>query len=338
MKKNFYGNWDGHICQDIYLSNHSPVIMAGPCMLESKELGFKIAEFIKERCTKLKLPYIFKTSYDKANRTSAASFRGPGLEKGMNWLQELKDKFNVPILVDVHSPKEAIESAKVADILQIPAFLFQQRELLEAAASTGKVIQIKKGQWATSEEMIQVARYLSDVCKNPKVILVERGTCFGYNNLTVDFRSLVDMKNQGHAVVFDSTHSVQLPGAGDGKSSGLRDMVPPLVKAAFGVGVHGLFMEVHENPTQALSDADTQVSMEMATLILDDVMQMIGCSTRLLHDLNNPLMVILNTAQYLKTEMQQNGELKKEMMISFLEKIESSVEKASKIIKVLKHD
>jgi 2-dehydro-3-deoxyphosphooctonate aldolase (KDO 8-P synthase) len=269
--KTYYGNWDGQICKDIFFSENKPVIMAGPCMLERKELGLKVAQFLIKKCKELNLPYVFKTSYDKANRTSSNSTRGPGLEKGVQWLRELKEELSIPVLIDVHSPQQAIEAASVADIIQIPAFLCQQKELLAAAASTGKTVQIKKGQWASSEVMLEIARYLVKECKNPKVILVERGTNFGYNNLVVDFRNLVEMRKHGNAVVFDATHAVQLPGAGDGKSSGLREMVPPLVRAALAVGVDGIFMEVHEDPAKALSDADTQISMETAELILNDI-------------------------------------------------------------------
>ncbi|MES2615149.1 MAG: 3-deoxy-8-phosphooctulonate synthase [Bdellovibrionota bacterium] len=271
QNKIYAGNWDGEICKGVYLSEQRPLIMAGPCMLETRELGFEMAEFLKNKCSKMNLPYVFKTSYDKANRTSSNGVRGPGFEKGSQWLREIKEEFGVPILIDVHTPSEAIQAAQIADIIQIPAFLCQQRELLAAAASTGKTIQVKKGQWTSAQEMLEVAKYLVEQCGNPKVILVERGTNFGYNNLVVDFRNLVDMKKFGNAVVFDATHAVQLPGAGDGKSSGLRDMVPHLVKAAVAVGVDGVFMEVHSNPAQALSDADTQLSPKAAELILEDI-------------------------------------------------------------------
>lgn len=273
-KKLFCAHWDGQITQEVSFSHHTTVVMAGPCMLESRDLGFKTLKFLKEKCAQANLPYVFKTSYDKANRTSAKGIRGPGIEKGKQWLKELKEEFQVPILVDVHSPEQALDVAKIADIIQIPAFLCQHRQLLAAAASTGKIVQVKKGQWASSETMLEVARYLTQECGNPKVVLVERGTNFGYNNLVVDFRNLVEMRKLGHVVVFDATHSVQLPGAGEGKSSGLREMVIPLIKAAMAVGVDGVFMEVHENPQNALSDADTQVSMETADVIIKNILQL----------------------------------------------------------------
>lgn len=269
----YAGNWDGIFANNTGLSPHKPLIMGGPCMFENRELGFKIGRFLKEKCQQLGLPYVFKSSFDKANRTSQNTARGPGLEQGLQWLAELKQELRVPVLTDVHSPEQAIAAGKIVDVIQIPAFLFQQRELLAAAASTGKVVQVKKGQWACAQEMIEVANYLLS-CGNNKVTLVERGTNFGYNNLVVDFRNLIDMKSQGHGVIFDATHAVQLPGALEGKSSGLRHMVRPLVRAALAVGVDGIFMEVHKCPEKALSDADTQISMELAEVILEDIAAM----------------------------------------------------------------
>ncbi|APJ03558.1 3-deoxy-8-phosphooctulonate synthase [Silvanigrella aquatica] len=269
----FPGNWDGKIANNITLSRKSPIIIAGPCMLESLSLGLEVGSFLKAKCAELNLPYVFKSSYDKANRTSVKSVRGPGLHAGLEWLQHIRQELNVPVLTDVHSSAQALEAGKYVDIIQIPAFLCKQRELLVAAASTGKVLQIKKGQWATSEEMIEIANFLQK-CGNPKVILVERGSCFGYNNLVVDFRNLVEMNKEGHAVIFDATHAVQLPGAAGGKSSGLRHMVHPLTRAALAVGVEGIFMEVHSNPEAALSDADTQLSMDLAEKILVDIANM----------------------------------------------------------------
>jgi 2-dehydro-3-deoxyphosphooctonate aldolase (KDO 8-P synthase) len=270
----FPGNWDGNIANNVTLSRIRPIIIAGPCMLETLSLGLEVGSFLKKKCEELNLPFIFKSSYDKANRTSTKSVRGPGMETGLNWLKQIRHELNVPTLTDVHSGEQAIEAGKHVDVIQIPAFLCKQRELLVAAASTGKVIQIKKGQWASSEEMIEIANFL-EKCGNPKIILVERGSCFGYNNLVVDFRNLVEMHKEGHAVIFDATHAVQLPGAAGGKSSGLRHMVHPLARAAIAVGVEGIFMEVHKNPDKALSDADTQLSMELAETILNDIASML---------------------------------------------------------------
>lgn len=271
----FPGNWDGKITDQVILSKKRPIIIAGPCMLESLNLGIEVCSFLKNICNKLNFQFIFKSSYDKANRTSASSLRGPGLESGLQWLTQIKNKFNVPILTDIHTAEQALIAGKYVDVLQIPAFLCKQRELLACAASTGKVIQIKKGQWASPEEMLDVANFLHK-CGNSKIILVERGSCFGYNNLVVDFRNIIEMQKEGHAVIFDATHAVQLPGASNGKSSGLRHMVHPLSRAAIAVGVEGIFMEVHSNPTNALSDSDTQLSMELAETILCDIASMLN--------------------------------------------------------------
>lgn len=273
----YAGNWDGNISEKIFLTKKKPVIIAGPCMLESLELGLEVGSFLKETCAKFQLDYIFKSSYDKANRTSVTSKRGPGLATGLQWLAEIKEKLNVPLLTDVHSVEQAQAAGTVVDILQIPAFLCKQRELLSAAAETGKVVQVKKGQWTAPEEMLEVADFLA-ACHNHKIILVERGSCFGYNNLVVDFRNLIEMQKKGHAVIFDATHAVQLPGAANGKSSGLREMVQPLARAATAVGIDGIFMEVHPNPNQALSDADTQLSFELAARIIQDIAQISSLS------------------------------------------------------------
>jgi 2-dehydro-3-deoxyphosphooctonate aldolase (KDO 8-P synthase) len=334
QNNNFYGNWDGFIREGVYVSRRRPVIMAGPCMLETKELGLNVGKFMQNQCKNADLPYVFKTSYDKANRTSSNSQRGPGLSLGIQWLQEIKEELNVPILIDVHTPQQALDASKVADIIQIPAFLFQQRELLAAAASTGKVVQIKKGQWASSEEMLEVAQFIVDKCNNNRVILVERGTNFGYNNLVVDFRNLVDMAQLGHAVIFDATHAVQLPGAGDGKSSGLRNMVPYLLSAALAVGVDGIFMETHENPAQALSDADTQLSFDMAAEALVKINKFVFGNKPFINELKTPLTLILNTANHLKSEMYNNN-IDKHEIISFISEIENAVEKLSKLLKTI---
>lgn len=331
-KNIFLGNWDGEICEDVYLCDKQPVIMAGPCMLETRELGLKVGKFLQTKCKESNLPYVFKTSYDKANRTSAKSVRGPGIQQGLTWLREIKEELKVPILLDVHTPEQALQVADIADVIQIPAFLFQQRDLLMAAASTGKTVQVKKGQWASADEMIEVGRFLIETCHNPKAILVERGTSFGYNNLSVDFRNLIEMKKNGNAVVFDATHSVQLPGAGDGKSSGLRNMVPSLIKAALGIGVHGLFMEVHENPDDALSDADTQISMDLAHEILTDMHRCLRIrGGYFAHDINNSMMLILNYAQYMQTLI-KNDEADKQTMLEIFQKMEESIDKVNKIV------
>jgi len=256
-------SWDRKITDDITIYRDKLTVIAGPCMLETLELGIEVGSFMKQLCAEKGYQYIFKSSFDKANRTSAGGIRGPGLDQGLDWLKHIKNELQVPTLTDVHNAEHARRAAEVVDVLQIPAFLFRDKVLLKACADTGKTIQIKKGQWASAQDMLNMAAFLAEYnCHN--IIFAERGSCFGYNNLSVDFRNLVDMAKYGHAVVYDATHSVQLPGAKQGKSSGLRDMVPALTRAARAVGIDGLFMEVHPNPEKALSDADTQLSFEMA--------------------------------------------------------------------------
>ncbi len=271
MTSQFFPRWNGEIALGVNLSRNKPLILAGPCMLESLELGIKVGTYLKDLCHKHDLSYVFKTSYDKANRTSSAGVRGPGIKAGLAWLKEIKNILNVPILVDVHSAPQALEAAEVADILQVPAFLCHQKDLLQACVKTGKVIQIKKGQWCSGEEMINLGSFLQLQDPNVRLILVERGSCFGYNNLVVDYRNMALWREAGFATVFDGTHSVQLPGALNGKSGGLASMVQPLVRAAVGMGVDGIFLEVHDNPLEALSDAQTQLNFAQAEKILSDI-------------------------------------------------------------------
>lgn len=266
-QKFFQGNWEGRVTPEIILTPNRLTILAGPCMCESLELGLNVGRFLKQECNALGLNYVFKSSYDKANRTSHTTTRGPGLKEGLKRLAQIKETLGAPILTDVHSPEECALVAEVCDILQIPAFLCEQRELLLAAARTGKTIQIKKGQHSSPETMIAIANFLVQA-GNPKVMLCERGSTYGYNNLAVDFRNLLAFRSAGFAAVFDATHAAMLPGAGGGKSSGTRDVIPGLARAAVAVGIDALFLEVHENPEQALSDAATQLPFSMARDIL----------------------------------------------------------------------
>jgi 2-dehydro-3-deoxyphosphooctonate aldolase (KDO 8-P synthase) len=265
----FYGNWDGFVASDLQLSPNKLTVIAGPCMLESLELGLRTGLFLKNLCLELGIQYIFKASFDKANRTSKDGIRGPGFEKGLQWLQVIRSELGVPVLTDVHNEEQVIPVAKVCDVLQVPAFLCIERTLLEAVARSGKVVQVKKGQHLPVEEVIAVAKAIVAL-GNSKVMLCERGSCFGYNNLVVDYRNLFEMTEAGFATVFDGTHSVQLPGAAGGSSSGLRHVVPALVRAAVGVGVDALFLEVHENPVEALSDRDTQLDFALARKIITE--------------------------------------------------------------------
>ena len=238
-------------------------ILAGPCAIESQEILDQTAGKLKEITEKLGINYIFKSSFDKANRSSITSFRGPGLEKGLEMLQNVKKKFDVPIVTDIHTPDQAVPTAEVVDVLQIPAFLCRQTDLLVAAAKTGKIVNIKKGQFLAPEQMGPLVKKVEDA-GNDKILLTDRGTSFGYNNLVVDFRGIPIMQNFGYPVVFDATHSVQLPGANGICSGGDRRFVPVLAKAAMGAGANALFFEVHPDPDKALCDGPNMLSLESA--------------------------------------------------------------------------
>jgi 2-dehydro-3-deoxyphosphooctonate aldolase (KDO 8-P synthase) len=239
-----------------------PVLMAGPCMLESLELGMQVAEFIQPLAQAHRAFYVFKSSFDKANRTSAGGVRGPGLHQGLEWLETIKTRYQVPILTDIHSIDQVSVAAKVADILQIPAFLCTSKALLQACMQTGKWIQIKKGQWSSSVDLMRVGDWL-DAHQYPWYTLTERGTLFGNQDLVVDTRQMHEWVTQGYTTVFDATHSLQLPSQNAGQSSGLRQYFMPLLKQALGIGVQGVFMEVHTNPDKALSDKATQIDFNM---------------------------------------------------------------------------
>ena len=228
-------------------------LIAGPCVIESRDLVFEVAEAVNAICKKLGVQYIFKASFDKANRTSASTFRGPGVTAGLAVLQEVKDKLGLPVLTDIHESSHVEQVAEVVDVLQIPAFLCRQTDLLMAAAATGKAINVKKGQFLSPQEMSQVAQKLRTAGVE-NLLLTERGNSFGYNTLVVDFRSLPQLQSFGCPVIFDATHSVQQPGGQGGTSGGQREYVAPLARAAVAVGVDGLFMEIHPNPDKALSD------------------------------------------------------------------------------------
>ncbi len=228
-------------------------LIAGPCVIETEEVTFEIARFLKELTTDLNIPFIFKASYDKANRTSHRSYRGPGLKEGLRILKNIRQSLNVPVISDVHCITQVEEAAQVLDVIQIPAFLCRQTDLIQAVAKTGRPINVKKGQFLAPWDIRYVIEKIT-ACGNEQILLTERGASFGYNNLVVDFRSLVIMRQFGYPVVFDATHSVQLPGGGKGMSSGQRQFVPYLARAAMAVGVDAIFMEVHPNPDRALCD------------------------------------------------------------------------------------
>ncbi|GBL40242.1 MAG: 3-deoxy-8-phosphooctulonate synthase [Nitrospiraceae bacterium] len=253
-------------------AGHRPFLIAGPCVIESEALVLETAARIAEIAQSLGMPYIFKSSFDKANRTSIKSYRGPGLEKGLTVLKKVKDQLGLPILTDVHSEEQAIEAGKIVDVLQIPAFLCRQTDLLIAAAKTGKVVNVKKGQFLSPLEMGHAVKKVEE-SGNKRIILTERGSSFGYNNLVVDMRSLPVLRSFGYPVVFDATHSVQLPGGGGMKSSGQREFIEPLACAAAGAGVDGFFMEVHPNPDEALSDGPNMVPLHQLKALLERVLR-----------------------------------------------------------------
>ncbi|WP_303995420.1 3-deoxy-8-phosphooctulonate synthase [Desulfovibrio piger] len=238
----------------IRFSNTGPLsVIAGPCAIEGRQQTLEAAAALKEIFLQAGVPLIFKSSFDKANRSSGASYRGVGMTEGLSILAEVRERYDVPVITDIHLPEQAIPVAEAVDMLQIPAFLCRQTDLLLAAAATGKPVNIKKGQFLSPWEMRHVLAKARST-GNERICLCERGSSFGYNNLVVDMRGLEIMKKTGHPVIFDATHSVQLPGAGDGKSGGQREFVAPLARAAVAVGVAGLFLETHPDPDVAPCD------------------------------------------------------------------------------------
>lgn len=256
---------------NIEIGNGNLFLMAGPCVLEGYERSLKIGKRTKEICENLNLPYIFKASFDKANRSSIKSFRGPGLDEGLKILAAIKAELKVPIVTDIHESYQAEKVAQVADILQIPAFLCRQTDLLIAAAKTGKVVNVKKGQFLSPNDMKNVVIKLEE-SGTQKIMLTERGASFGYNNLVVDMRGLPIMRSFGYPVIFDGTHSVQLPGGSGTTSSGQREFVKYLTRAAAAVGIDGLFLEVHDNPAEALSDGANMIYLDKLENLLKNVL------------------------------------------------------------------
>ena len=240
---------------------HQFLLIAGPCVIEDRRQTIEIATHLKEITTKLEIPFVFKASYDKANRTSVSAFRGPGHQDGLEILAEVKETLQIPVLSDVHRTSEVEAAAKVLDVLQIPAFLCRQTDLLLEAGKAGKPVNIKKGQFLAPWDISHVvAKVLST--GNDQFLITERGTSFGYNNLVVDFRSISLMRGQGFPVVFDATHSVQLPGGAGGSSDGQRRFAPVLARAAIAAGADGIFMEVHTDPDNARCDGPNSVDIE----------------------------------------------------------------------------
>jgi 2-dehydro-3-deoxyphosphooctonate aldolase (KDO 8-P synthase) len=250
---------------------HPFVLIAGPCVIESGDHALQLAERLVEIAARVGVPFIFKASYDKANRTSIGSFRGPGLDQGLRVLAAIKSACDVPILTDIHDAGQARPAADVADVLQIPAFLSRQTDLLVAAARTGRVVNIKKGQFLAPDDMTHAVAKVTGA-GNPRVMVTERGTSFGYHNLIVDMRAFPIMREQGWPVVFDVTHSLQLPGGGDGVTAGLAQYIEPLASAGVAAGVDGVFLEVHEDPARARSDAQNALALDRLEPLLRRLM------------------------------------------------------------------
>ncbi|PLS01492.1 3-deoxy-8-phosphooctulonate synthase [Neobacillus cucumis] len=259
--------------ENIKFGGNNPfVLIAGPCMLESEQLVMETAEKIKEVTTKLNVPFVFKGSFDKANRSSIYSHRGPGIEKGLELLAKVKETFDLPVTSDIHESYQAELAGQVLDIIQIPAFLCRQTDLLVASGKTNKIVNVKKGQFLAPWDMKNVVTKLQET-GNDQILLTERGTTFGYNNLVVDMRSLITMREMGVPVVFDATHSVQIPGGNGTTTGGKREFVPYLSRAAAAVGIDSIFMEVHPDPDNALSDGPNMVKLDNLEEVLKPIIE-----------------------------------------------------------------
>jgi 2-dehydro-3-deoxyphosphooctonate aldolase (KDO 8-P synthase) len=272
---------DGIVTEPVHVVDVTPTLavgdgtltlLGGPCVIETESHSVDIAGRIRDVCAARGVHYVFKSSFDKANRTSVSSYRGPGLDAGLAVLDTVKRTVGVPVLTDIHEPDQAAPVATVADVLQIPAFLCRQTDLLLAAAATDRVVNVKKAQFLAADDMRHVVQKL-EAGGATRILVTERGTSFGYHNLVVDFRSLATMRSFGHPVVFDATHSVQMPGAGDGVSSGDRRFVEPLARAAVAIGVDALFMEIHDDPDRAPSDGPNMVRFDDLGPMLDRLLR-----------------------------------------------------------------
>ena len=251
-------------------------LIAGPCVIESRDHAFFMASELKKVTAAHQVPFVFKASYDKANRTSIKSFRGVGLREGIKVLGDIREKFSIPVLSDVHEPSHCKPAAEVLDVLQIPAFLSRQTDLILAAAETGKIVNVKKGQFLAPWEMKNVVEKMREA-RNDRVLLTERGASFGYNNLVVDFRSFPIMQSFGCPVIFDVTHSLQLPGGQGQSSGGQPEYISHFARAGVAAGVDGLFMEVHDNPAKALSDGPNALNLSLLPALLEQVVEIRKC-------------------------------------------------------------
>ena len=267
----------------VSIGGGSLVLIAGPCVIESESHAIETALALRDIARRARVPFVFKVSYDKANRTSGGSFRGPGLAEGVRVLARVREEAGVPILTDIHEPSQAAPVAEVADILQIPAFLSRQTDLITAAARTGRTINLKKGQFLAPLDMRHAIAKVT-ATGNQKVILTERGYSFGYHNLVVDMRAFPMMRALGYPVVYDVTHSLQLPGGGDGVTAGQAEFIEPMACAGVGAGVDGVFMEVHQDPARAKSDAQNALRLDLLPALLDTLVQ--------IHQVRNPSAVV----------------------------------------------
>ena len=249
------------------------LLVAGPCVIEGEAHAIDLAQAVGEIARRAGVQFVFKASYDKANRTSRRSFRGPGLAEGLRVLGRVREVVGVPILTDIHEPAQAAEAAAVADVLQIPAFLSRQTDLIVAAARTGRVVNIKKGQFLAPGDMRHAIEKVT-ATGNPRVIVTERGFSFGYNNLVVDMRAFPMLRALGYPVVYDVTHSLQLPGGGDGVTSGQAEFIEPMARAGVAAGVDGVFVEVHENPQKAKSDAQNALRLDLLEPLLGKLVRL----------------------------------------------------------------
>lgn len=262
-----------HITPEIAVGADNPLLLiAGPCQIESLEHTFKIAGFLKSLAARHKIQLVFKSSYDKANRTSISGARGLGIDAGLKVLEKVRSEFDIPVLTDIHTAEEASAAGAVVDVLQTPAFLCRQTDLLLAAGSTGKAVNVKKGQFLAPEDMAHVAAKIAST-GNHNIMLCERGTCFGYRDLVVDMRAFPIMRSTGYPVIFDGTHSVQSMGGKGGSSGGHRESIAPLVRAASAVGIDGLFLECHDCPEKAPSDGASMLELEQLDKVIESAIK-----------------------------------------------------------------
>ncbi|MFH0790032.1 MAG: 3-deoxy-8-phosphooctulonate synthase [Candidatus Omnitrophota bacterium] len=256
-------------------SDNPLVLIAGPCVIESEKMCLETAKKIKDIASRLDIPFIFKSSFDKANRLSLDSYRGPGLKKGLEVLNKVRQRLKIPVLSDIHCAKEIEEAKEVLDIIQIPAFLCRQTDIVLEAAKTGKIVNIKKGQFMAPWDMLPIIKKIEST-RNNKILLTERGVCFGYNNLVTDFRALKIMRDFGYPVIYDATHSVQLPGGKGSCSGGQREFVEGLSRAAAAFGCDGLFLEVHPEPDKALCDGANMINLKTLENLLRQIKKIEG--------------------------------------------------------------